>query len=352
MLTFVSKGANRPARVTSSDVARLSGVSRATVSYVLNRKPNQTIPEETRKRVLAAASKLNYIPSNVAVSLKRGYSRVILIVKDVTMSGRVTEPFTDSIIAHLKTKGFVALTLNYNGPASLSSIAQELQPFGVIALATISEETTEHLRSAGVQHIYRSVASPSGSEDPMDRPWEAEIGRMQARVLIEAGAKAISYGIPPDEAPRQLLAHSRCAGAREYAESQGIPFVGPLKLSDSPDHAIAALERAWSTALSPAAPSKIGFAGFDDTIGAIALSVATKLGFNVPGELVVIAADNEPFSAFLAPPLSTIAVDSRASGRSVAERFIALTESQDLTNEPTAKATLSVVYRESTGLRI
>ena len=42
-------------RLTSFDVARASGVSRATVSYVLNNDPRQTIPPETRERVLKAA---------------------------------------------------------------------------------------------------------------------------------------------------------------------------------------------------------------------------------------------------------------------------------------------------------
>src|SRR2546428_156335 len=45
-------------RATSADVAREAGVSRATVSYVLNRVPHQTIPESTRQLVLEAAQRL------------------------------------------------------------------------------------------------------------------------------------------------------------------------------------------------------------------------------------------------------------------------------------------------------
>ena len=53
----------RQRRVTSADVAREAGVSRATVSYVLNDTPHQTIPEATRQRVLDAAARLGYAPS-------------------------------------------------------------------------------------------------------------------------------------------------------------------------------------------------------------------------------------------------------------------------------------------------
>jgi DNA-binding LacI/PurR family transcriptional regulator len=50
-------------RVTSVQVAQLSGVSRTTVSYVLNGTPNQTISAQTRRRVLDAAEALGYTPS-------------------------------------------------------------------------------------------------------------------------------------------------------------------------------------------------------------------------------------------------------------------------------------------------
>ena len=56
-------------RPTSSDVAREAGLSRATVGYVLNDVPHQSIPEPTRRRVLEAAAKLGYRPSAAARSL-------------------------------------------------------------------------------------------------------------------------------------------------------------------------------------------------------------------------------------------------------------------------------------------
>ena len=58
-------------RATSADVAREAGVSRATVSYVLNDTPNQKIPEQTREKVLEAARKLAYSPSTAARALRR-----------------------------------------------------------------------------------------------------------------------------------------------------------------------------------------------------------------------------------------------------------------------------------------
>jgi DNA-binding LacI/PurR family transcriptional regulator len=67
-------------RVTSEDVARASGVSRATVSYVLNNDPRQSIPLETRERVLTVARELGYRPFTPARILRAGYSRIVLVV--------------------------------------------------------------------------------------------------------------------------------------------------------------------------------------------------------------------------------------------------------------------------------
>src|SRR5699024_8468011 len=65
-------------RVTSADVARLAGVSRATVSYVLNDTPGHRITADTRARVADAAARLGYAPSAAARTLRSGRSEVVL----------------------------------------------------------------------------------------------------------------------------------------------------------------------------------------------------------------------------------------------------------------------------------
>ena len=70
----------RPRRPTGADVARRAGLSRATVSYVLNDTPHQAIPEPTRQRVLAAAAELGYTPSAAGRALRSGHSEVVLLL--------------------------------------------------------------------------------------------------------------------------------------------------------------------------------------------------------------------------------------------------------------------------------
>ena len=68
------------------DVARLAGVSRATVSYVINSQTNGRIPisEITRQKVLDAVEQLGYIPDARAQSLRSGDTKTIgLIIPEI-----------------------------------------------------------------------------------------------------------------------------------------------------------------------------------------------------------------------------------------------------------------------------
>ena len=56
--------------VTAKDIAKLCGVSQATVSYVINNRQNQKISEETRRKVLDAVETLHYYPNASAKSMR------------------------------------------------------------------------------------------------------------------------------------------------------------------------------------------------------------------------------------------------------------------------------------------
>lgn len=67
-------------RVTTNDIALEAGVSRTTVSHVLNNHPGIGLSAKTRKRVLATARKLGYVPNSVARMLVTGRSRTIGLI--------------------------------------------------------------------------------------------------------------------------------------------------------------------------------------------------------------------------------------------------------------------------------
>ncbi|WP_372629302.1 LacI family DNA-binding transcriptional regulator [Cohnella sp.] len=98
-------------KTTLRDVAKEAGVSVATVSYVLNNVSTQTIPEETRQRVFAAASKLHYVQNLTAKALSLGKTNVLGVLFVSTDSSRIPKPvsygaFFDRLERRCRDKGY------------------------------------------------------------------------------------------------------------------------------------------------------------------------------------------------------------------------------------------------------
>ncbi|GAA3663494.1 LacI family DNA-binding transcriptional regulator [Microbacterium marinilacus] len=302
-------------RPTAVDVARLSGVSRATVSYVLNDVANQTISEATKQRVRAAAAELGYSPSAVAAALRRGHSNIVLVVRDAALSGYITEPFLDAISARLREAGYSPLVHTLADEATLVELAEAIHPFGVVALARLTRDVSLQLRASGVKRQYHSISLDS---DASPRPWEEEIGALQATHLVGAGVARLAYAHPEPHSARAEIAASRALGARRAAARAGLPELLELTVPTRRTEALDAVR----PLLTVSETERIGVCAFDDTTAAAVLAAATDSGVAVPGALAVVGVDDTPFAALMSPALSSVAVDSVASGRDVAERFL------------------------------
>ncbi|WP_083734302.1 LacI family DNA-binding transcriptional regulator [Actinomadura sp. CNU-125] len=97
-------------RPTSSDVARAAGVSQTTVSFVLNNRPGQSIPEETRRRVLDAARRLDYRPHASARALAAGRSDIVLLSIPDLPIGQGISRFVEGLAAALADHGLTLVT--------------------------------------------------------------------------------------------------------------------------------------------------------------------------------------------------------------------------------------------------
>ena len=72
----------RTKRPSMKDVAELAGVSRTTVSFVLNDKPYANIPQQTQDRIRAAVKTLGYRPKALARGLRAQRTHTIGFVSD------------------------------------------------------------------------------------------------------------------------------------------------------------------------------------------------------------------------------------------------------------------------------
>ena len=113
--------------ITLKDIATASGVSAATVSYVMNRCDNVKISAATRRKVLAAAKRLGYAPNELARSVRRGYSNVIALVSATGLASDYFYNIFNSICRTATKHDFAVkvYSLENDAPAALKMLVEQ-----------------------------------------------------------------------------------------------------------------------------------------------------------------------------------------------------------------------------------
>jgi len=332
---------NEGRRPTSLDVARLSGVSRATVSYVLNRDPRQTISEATRRRVLDAAKELGYAPSPAAASLRRGHSRVVVLALDPLFSGHVSDIIVEGATQRLREHGYYVVRHSHENPETIIDIVRGIGPIGVVSLTFLTASIRERLTALGVKRLL-DLEVPTGAQGPPDRPWEYPVGQLQLDHLITRGYRKLIYALPKDS-PRLPIAMARLQGAQMEAVTLGIepPEVIALPLERAPiQRALRKLERL---------ERRTAICAYDDQIAIGVLGAMHDLGWRVREDLGVIGCDDLPVARLVTPTLTTVRVTAVDVGFAAAESFLLLRDGETRTfDTPQVDLGYEVVVREST----
>lgn len=128
-------------RTTIKDIAAVVGVSHTTVSYVLNRNPNQKISAKTRAAVLEAAKKLNYVPNETARSLRRDSTNCIAVALEKSIIHSRFYGILQGIREELIANGYRLLLTDFQtqennkNPDYLESVLQR-RADGIIYIAS------------------------------------------------------------------------------------------------------------------------------------------------------------------------------------------------------------------------
>ena len=151
-------------RATAKDVAARAGVSRATVSYVLNQTENQQISAETRSRVLAAADELGCVLSNAAArQLRTGTNELVIMAFPTWPIGPTMAAGITAGSNRLSSLGYTALidVLQSDG-STLDATCARTQPVGLaVAGAPLTAELIARIRRSGAQAILAIDNRPS-----------------------------------------------------------------------------------------------------------------------------------------------------------------------------------------------
>ena len=283
-------------RPTSADVAERAGVSRATVSYVLNNAPHQAIPEATRQRVLAAVRELDYTPHAAARALRAGTSRLVLLVNTGVPYGTNLSIMIDALDSEVAAGGRSLVVWQQRAAQDLAATLAHLQPVVAIVLGRLTAEQRVVLTRARQPYV---EADPATEDD------QGDLGAvLQVRHLAARGHRRIGH-LTTTEPELAMFAEARLTGVRtacadlNLAPAMVAQLPGPADLSVT---ALAATLTTWTTGPEPVT----GLACYNDSYAAAGLAAADRAGIPVPETLAVVGMDDEAMSAFSRPALTTV----------------------------------------------
>jgi LacI family transcriptional regulator len=287
-------------------VARAAGVSRATVSRVLNRHPY--VRAQVRRAVLRAMKALRYRPHEIARSLSRRATRTVgLIVSDIG------SPFyaetAKVIVGALRSRGYHVILCDSDNLAGLQrehiDLLRARQVDGIIFGSVFVEDPhAEALVASGFPCIMynRRLGSGRGNYVVGDNE---RAGYETARYLIGLGHARIGVIAGPSE---NWAARERLAGCRRALQGAGLRCDAEL-VRQVPYKADAA-QRVAEEWLKRVEPPTAVIAG-SDVMALSALQAAGALGVRVPGELAVVGMDDSAVAAHHTIQLTTVSLHMR-----------------------------------------
>ncbi len=329
---------------TLSDVAKLAGVSTATVSKVLSNTPYFT--EETRSKVMRAIEELGYTPNLPARALASGKTEIIGVVFPYIYDPLFTDPFVvymlQGIESECHTRGYNMLLstprLTTDGPDDhYLRLIQSRYLDGIIALDNVpTASVLEPVHKRGIPCVaigYQPTRYHVRTDDYGG-------GTQAMQYLLHLGHTAI--GVITVPASLNFSINHRLAAIRDTAEANGIAYAS-LPSAEG-DFSVSGGATAAATLLSKD-PTLTAILCLNDRMAMGAIQYVRGLGKRVPEDISVIGFDDIPAAASFAPPLTTISNQAPVLGQAAAKLLFDLLEGQDVES---SVINTQLIVREST----
>lgn len=299
-------------RVTIRDVAARAGVSRQTISRVVN--GSERVSTATAERVRAAILELGYQPNAIARFMARGHTETL-----VCLAPNLTDYTFASVIdgaeAAVRARGYYLMSSSAPDPATFASLVGELigggHAEGLLVINPFVDERYTHL-PADVPVVLIGVCAPGNpaSSVSLDDP---TAGRMAMAHLLSLGHRRIATITGP---LAENCAQERLGAYREMMAAHGAAVADNWVVEGnwSADAGYRALEEILAGATPPTA-----IFAQNDQMAVGVLRAARERQIAVPEQLSVIGIDDIPLATHFEPPLTTVHQDFAAIGRTAAQ---------------------------------
>jgi DNA-binding LacI/PurR family transcriptional regulator len=304
-------------RPTQADVAKLAGVSRATVSYVLNDRLDGRIPitEQTREKVLKAAESLRYEPNAIARSLKAGASYMIAVLIPAVHNPHywdILDGVSEVVSEHDYHLSLSVANLELEKERWCFKSLLERRFDGLILLPTFSDVLVEEVRMLSKRSSPAVFIAPMSEADYVYTDIRSGAEALMDH-LIDQGHKRIGFIAG---AARPQLSQTREDVYRESIREAGLPLDEDLVRHCGHTMANGYIETRLLLDL-PDPPTAIW--AINDILAMSAMRAIQERGLHIPNDVALAGFDDIVFARQLHPPLTTVHMPAKEMGRKAAE---------------------------------
>nr|WP_257129918.1 LacI family DNA-binding transcriptional regulator [Burkholderia sp. RF4-BP95] len=348
-----NQGQSPVSRVTSIQVAQLAGVSRTTVSFVLNGVAGMGISEETRSRVLAAARKLGYVPNAMARSLAVGSTRTVALLMPhgdhihVDVDAYLPR-FLAGLSAACHANGYKVIlepVKESHRPGAFLDLVESGRVDGLVVLNPRKLDD-DHLRKLAHKEfplvVFGSNLADSHPICAIGVDNRSAAQRATEHLLGLGHERVAHIGFASDD---YQVVHDRLNGFRQAMEARRLD-VRPEWIAFA-DYSAESGYEAMRTMLSRASRMTALFAG-NDTVAFGAMAAIRDAGLRIPDDLAVVGYDDIPLAAFATPPLTTVRTEPFKEGNDAAAMLLGLIAGNPVDGLH-SRAVAPLVVRQSCG---
>lgn len=324
-------------KLTLDGVAKLAGVSKATVSRVLN--GTAFVAPETAERVRTAVANTGYVPNLLAGGLASRRSRLVAAIVP-TISSSIFNATIEAMIEALAESGYqVVLGIARDGEARMEGVVTSMlsrRPDAIILTGTERDPLIRRRLQASGVTIIETWALPA-------EPLDLAIGFSHSEVGRAIGAFAVEKGY---RRPLVITSGLERAVARMNAIIEVFEAAGASTVTDvTTSLALVSGHDRLAAHLNAGLRPDIVLCS-SDLLAQGVLMEAQARGLTVPADLAVFGFGDMDFAAHSIPPLTTVRIDGAAIGREAARALLARASGREVTRR-IVDVGFSIVARDS-----
>jgi len=312
------------------DVARAAGVSRTTVSFVLNDIPHTSIPAGTRQRIIQAARDLDYAPNVQALNLATGRTMMVALVLRQTPEQMSADAFLGEVVrgaaSHLEAEGYHLLVhaAEPGAPRTYGELVRTHKVDGlIIASPLINDPEVKQLHDEGTPIVL------NGAPDTDDIP-SVDVDNTQGACtamlhLLDLGHRRIGH---ISNAPFSYTSsRDRLDGYRQALADAGIAYDHELVCEG--EFTDASGYEPMNRLLDLPQPPSAVFVG-SDVVALGAIDAIHNRGLRIPDDISVIGFDDVLLGKYLRPALTTVHLPAYDLGRQAGDIMLRIIAGETL----------------------